>query len=1164
MKDQNKWVCNSCNTRNSSRHSFCIKCGAKRPKGMQCPKCGAGLVPNQKFCFNCGTLIQHDTIIDPPINISYIKEEHKHGKFLKTNGKQQNTDQPNSHCTKCGRSIDGDMDVCEQCLGKISKIWTRSIAAILVVALLSGIAVHFVGNRVQKVKNAEQAIFVLKDLGEELGYKNAFSELTEENTTTIDGDSYYRLQQNYKGIPVYGQTVVCATDKNKNVTSITGNMVDVNNISVIPKVTPKQIEDAIKTYAENKPELKGIEELRINELTKNQLSIYNLDGRSKLVYVIQQDFNQFVVDAHNCEILEYVQTIQSEYVSAEGYTASDLSNSFSVAKGSDNYYIMKNLESGHTVYTLEGKNSDVVGIGENVATLIKSADNIFGNDINERRLEHEKAALLLVNMDKVYEYFRAFDFYTKTGTINLYYNDAYCNGLNARAAVLGSGDCAISIGSGRDLNSFDMLGHEYTHLVSRTIINWRSSSEETTAISEGLSDVFGEFIEQACTNKECDWINDFRNIIDPSSNGYPAKVTDPNNSGEDFSHGYSTVISHAAYLMCNGIDGNDTKKINVNKLAELWYRAMLTMPSDCDFAQCRTLVELAASSMDLSVSQLQCVSEAFDKVGIPRASGNEYSQLVHYWEGDNTAIKGVVYEIKTVDDVETITPISEAIITVYDPVTGNNYRQISMNDADGFFEIDLEADRNYFVSFEAEGYITEAISFGLSEHEVQYFSISMEPLEKEAQEQENTLSGKCGDNLTWTLKNGVLTISGTGDMYDYDLTTFAFAPWYEYHDQITSLEIGPGVTSIGDYAFLMCYNLTDIIIPGNIKRIGDDAFHGCSQSFERKLNITIKPGVEVIGSGAFFQCFTLTNIELPDSITYIGDGAFFGCNMKSITIPSNVTYIGGQVFECDGSNVLEEIHFAGNAPQFAVDTFAEINATAYYPASNKSWTINVMKDYGGNITWIAEGKQQDGNELSAYIPYVQKAMKVSGYDVSEEYTHGFCSGILIDLDGDNVQELVLNYLEAPLQRDAWWLEQKLSVYDYENNKVVTKLNGVPFGEFGAAGESGYVSILYKSGKPYIMTYNESGETSGSGTIDPNRYGTMTIYDGITCKKISSYWIDRYNNVVSYKINGKTVDKNTFVSEVQQYYDAKVVLDYYALIEFPQMSVTASELLEMMK
>ena len=30
------------------------------------------------------------------------------------------------------------------------------------------------------------------------------------------------------------------------------------------------------------------------------------------------------------------------------------------------------------------------------------------------------------------------------------------------------------------------------------------------------------------------------------------------------------------------------------------------------------------------------------------------------------------------------------------------------------------------------------------------------------------LSGKCGDNLTWTLEDEVLTISGTGDMYTYE------------------------------------------------------------------------------------------------------------------------------------------------------------------------------------------------------------------------------------------------------------------------------------------------------------------------------------------------------------------------------------------------------------
>ncbi|MBQ7301205.1 MAG: hypothetical protein IJW77_15370, partial [Clostridia bacterium] len=37
-------------------------------------------------------------------------------------------------------------------------------------------------------------------------------------------------------------------------------------------------------------------------------------------------------------------------------------------------------------------------------------------------------------------------------------------------------------------------------------------------------------------------------------------------------------------------------------------------------------------------------------------------------------------------------------------------------------------------------------------------------------------SGTCGENLTWTLVDGVLTISGTGDMYDYDSTHWDYYP----------------------------------------------------------------------------------------------------------------------------------------------------------------------------------------------------------------------------------------------------------------------------------------------------------------------------------------------------------------------------------------------------
>lgn len=61
-------------------------------------------------------------------------------------------------------------------------------------------------------------------------------------------------------------------------------------------------------------------------------------------------------------------------------------------------------------------------------------------------------------------------------------------------------------------------------------------------------------------------------------------------------------------------------------------------------------------------------------------------------------------------------------------------------------------------------------------------------------------SGTCGKNLTWDLTNGVLTISGTGSMANYNLGS---APWFSWHSNIKTVDIQNGVTSIGSYAFLI-------------------------------------------------------------------------------------------------------------------------------------------------------------------------------------------------------------------------------------------------------------------------------------------------------------------------------------------------------------------------
>ena len=111
-------------------------------------------------------------------------------------------------------------------------------------------------------------------------------------------------------------------------------------------------------------------------------------------------------------------------------------------------------------------------------------------------------------------------------------------------------------------------------------------------------------------------------------------------------------------------------------------------------------------------------------------------------------------------------------------------------------------------------------------------------------------SGTCGENLTWTYVESTktLTISGTGKMTDYYVDNKA--PWYEKREQIISIIIEEGVTSIGNNAFCGCSGLTSITIPQGVTSISDYTFSGCSGL----TSITIPKGVTSIGNYTFYDC----------------------------------------------------------------------------------------------------------------------------------------------------------------------------------------------------------------------------------------------------------------------------------------------------------------------
>lgn len=225
------------------------------------------------------------------------------------------------------------------------------------------------------------------------------------------------------------------------------------------------------------------------------------------------------------------------------------------------------------------------------------------------------------------------------------------------------------------------------------------------------------------------------------------------------------------------------------------------------------------------------------------------------------------------------------------------------------------------------------------------------------------VTGDCGDNLTWYFDTveSVLTISGSGDMYDYSTesynsTTRTTAPWKTYSSDVKSVVISDGVTSIGNNAFYRFKSLNSVSIGDSVSKTGKNAFYNCSALvnayiddigawcniafngytsnplyFADKLyingtltgNLIIPDTVNAINSYAFYNCSALTSVSMGDSVTNIGyrafgkcsslesvtfgdfvekieDEAFSGCSsLTGITLPDSVTYFGGSVFkEC--------------------------------------------------------------------------------------------------------------------------------------------------------------------------------------------------------------------------------------------------------------------------
>lgn len=222
---------------------------------------------------------------------------------------------------------------------------------------------------------------------------------------------------------------------------------------------------------------------------------------------------------------------------------------------------------------------------------------------------------------------------------------------------------------------------------------------------------------------------------------------------------------------------------------------------------------------------------------------------------------------------------------------------------------------------------------------------------------------KCGDNAYWSINNGVLKISGTGKMSDYNST---MAPWYSQRKLINSVIVDEGITSIGKDAFFYCSSISSVSLPSTLTTIGISSFNNCNSM----VNIDIPDSVSTIGSLAFDSCINLVKATIHNTSVNISSDTFYNC-------PSLVIY-GYK------NSTAETYANENNIPFIALDStvdFSSATMTQYTESVNVGDELLfnvVIRDSNGNPVNVSD--------LSGELTYTTTVSDSSCIRIDSELT----------------------------------------------------------------------------------------------------------------------------------------------------------------------------------
>ena len=169
--------------------------------------------------------------------------------------------------------------------------------------------------------------------------------------------------------------------------------------------------------------------------------------------------------------------------------------------------------------------------------------------------------------------------------------------------------------------------------------------------------------------------------------------------------------------------------------------------------------------------------------------------------------------------------------------------------------------------------------------------------------------------------------------------------WFYSRENLTSVIIGEGATSIDERDFFACINLKTVRIPSSVAFINREVFTDCTQLTDITVmanntqyqsidgNLYDKEGRTLL---QYAVGKTQTKFVIPDGVRYVGAKAFMGAqNLQSVTIPTSVTDVYHHAF--DGCNL----------------------TSVYYQGTESEW-LNIQIDPSGNETLEKATKHYEG------------------------------------------------------------------------------------------------------------------------------------------------------------------------------------------------------------